>query len=135
MIIRYLTREELETINKFLALKYGFKHVVIKPGMLDLCVESPKRKVFGQEVHPGKIEKAAVLMKEINKLHPFLSGTKRTAYVAAETFLELNGYRMSAETDAAVDISIKTAACSVDTYDILDWMKECCTRSPWHSVE
>jgi len=135
MVIRYLTREEIETVNKFLALKYGFKHVVIKPGMLDLCVESPKRIVFGHEVYPNKIEKAAALMKEINKSHPFLGGNKRTAYVAATTFLELNGYRLSAETEAAVDISIKTAVCSVDTLDIFNWMKECCIRSPWHPIE
>jgi death-on-curing protein len=135
MIVRYLTREEVETINKFLALKYGFKHVVIKPGVLDLCIESPKRVVFGQEIHPNKIEKAAALMREINKLHPFLGGNKRTAYVAATTFLELNGYRLSAENEIIVDVSVKTASCSLDTPEIFNWMQESCKKVPWQPIE
>lgn len=134
MVIRYLTRDEIETINKYLGLKFGFQHVVFKPGMLDLCVESPKRLVFGQEIHPNKLEKAAVLMKEIDKLHPFLHGNKRTAHLAATTFLELNGYRLSPETETAIEISLKTASCLADTDDIFDWMKESCIRAPWHPI-
>ena len=134
-MIRYLTREEVETINKFLALKFGFKPVVIKPGVLDLCIESPKRIVYGREVHPSKIEKAAALMREINKLHPFLGGNKRTAYLAATTFLELNGYRFSPETEIIVDVSLKTAICSMDTPEIFNWMKELCIRAPWQPIE
>jgi len=134
MVIRYLTRDEIETVNKFLALKYGFEHLVIKPGVLDLCVESPKLVVFGQEIYPDKIEKAAALMKEINKSHPFLHGNKRTAYTAASMFLELNGFRLSADTTAAVNLSIKTAVCSADVPDIFDWMKDCCSRSPWQPL-
>ena len=134
MVIRYLTRDEIETINKFLAIKYGFEHLVIKPGILDLCVESPKRVVFGQEIYPDKIEKAAALMKEINKGHPFLHGNKRTAYAAASMFLELNGFLLSADTAAAVDLSFKTAVCSADVPDIFDWMKDFCSRTPWHPL-
>lgn len=135
MVIRYLTREEVETINKFLALKYGFKHVVIKPGVLDLCIESPKRTVFGKEIYPNKIEKAAALMRELNKQHPFLGGNKRTAYVAATTFLDLNGYRLSLEKETIVDVSVKTASCFLDTPELFDWMQASCKRVPWQPIE
>jgi len=135
MIVRYLTRAEMETINKFLAIKYGFKHHVLQSGMLDLCVEAPQRILFGTELHSDKFEKAAVLMKEISKMHPFLAGNKRTAYLAATLFLELNGYALSSETTQAVDLSLRTASCSADIPDILEWMKAYSTRSPWKPIE
>lgn len=135
MVVRYLTRDEIETINRFLALKYGFTHLVLMSGNLDLCVEAPQRIVFGTEMHPDKLEKAAVLMKELSKLHPFLSGNKRTAFLATETFLELNGYKLSSETTAAVDLSLKTASCSADTPDISLWLREFSSRSPWIPIE
>ena len=131
MQTRYLTREEIEIINKFLAIRYGFEHRILNSGILDLCVESPQRVLFGQEIYPNKVEKAAALMKEINKSHPFLHGNKRTAYAAATLFLELNGYLLKADTTAAVDLSIRTASCTADTPQIFSWMKDCCIRSPW----
>jgi death-on-curing protein len=134
MVIRYLTPEEIETINKFLALKHGFEYVILKPACIDLCSEAPKRVIFGQEIYIGKIEKAAALMKEITKLHPFLHGNKRTGYLAASTFLELNGYLLKADTPAAVDLSVRTASCTADTPHISSWMKDCCIRSPWQPM-
>ena len=133
MVVRYLTREEIITINKFLALKYGFKHVVIKPGILDLCVESPMRVVFGYEVYPNKIEKGAALMRELNKQHVFLAGNKRTAYLAATTFLELNGYHLSPKN--IVDVSVKTASYVLDTPEIFNWMQGSCKKVSWQPIE
>jgi death-on-curing protein len=135
MVVRYLTRDEIETVNKFLAIKYGFKHAVLQPGNLDLCVESPQRILFGTELYADKLEKAATLMKEISKLHPFLAGNKRTAFLAATLFLELNGYVLSSETAEAVDLSLRTASCMVDIPEIFDWMKTCSSRSPWTPIE
>jgi death-on-curing protein len=135
MIVRYLTRDEIETINKFLAIKYGFVHHVLQSGNLDLCVESPKQIVFGTELYPHEFDKAAVLMKEIDKLHPFLAGNKRTAFLAVTLFLELNGYSLSSETTECVDISIRTASCQVDTPDISSWLQRNSKRSPWKPIE
>jgi death on curing protein len=134
LVVRYLSCEDIKTINKFQALKYGFEYVVLKPDILELCVEAPQRIVFGQEIFQNKIEKAAALMKEIAKLHPFLHGNKRTAFLAASTFLELNGYLLKAETDAAVSLSIKTASCTADTPQIFSWMQDFCVRSPWQPM-
>lgn len=134
ILVRYLTRDEVETINKFLAIRYGFKHVVLLPGILDLCIDSPKRIVFGQEIYPNKIEKAAALMRELNKLHPFLYGNKRTAYVAAKTFLELNDYRISPDEQIIVNVSVQTASCLLDTPDLFSWMQNLCKRVPWQPI-
>jgi death-on-curing protein len=116
-------------------MKYGFKHSILQPGNLDLCVEAPQRIIYGTELYPDKIEKAAVLMKEISKLHPFLAGNKRTAHLAATMFLELNGYALSSEITQTIDLSLRTASCSADLPDILEWMKAHSNRSPWEPIE
>ena len=135
MVVRYLTCEELETINRFLAIRYGFKHHVLFPGNLDICVESPQRIVFGTELYTDKFEKAAVLMKEVSKLHPFLAGNKRTAFLAVTLFLELNGYALSSGTTEAVDLSLKAASCLSDTPEIKTWLEGYSNRSPWKPTE
>jgi len=135
LLARYLTRDEIETLNKYLAIKHGFKHTVLQDGNLDLCVESPQRTLFGNELYADKLDKAAALMKEISKLHPFAAGNKRTAFLATTVFLELNGYALSCETQEAVDISLKTAQCVVDIQEINQWLKKYTRRSQWQPIE
>lgn len=43
------------------------------------------------------IDKAAILLYEIINLHPFIDGNKRTAFVAADTLLRLNGKTIKSE--------------------------------------
>lgn len=134
MVIRYLACEDIKTINRYLALKHGFESIVLKPDILELCAEAPSRILFGQEIYKDKIEKAAALMKEITKTHPFLHGNKRTGYTAATTFLRLNGFLIKAATRSAVDLSVRTASCTADTPQIFDWMKGYSMRAPFQPM-
>lgn len=122
MECRYLTREEIETIHKYVAIRYGFKPAVLLPGNLDLCVDSPTRTLFGVEIFETLFNKAACLLREINKLHPFGAGNKRTAYVVADVFLNLNGFRLRSEVSEAVDISMRTASCTAEMPEITQWI-------------
>ena len=47
--------------------------------------------MYGQPVHGTVFQQAASLMEHIIRLHPFRDGNKRTALLAAYTFLEING--------------------------------------------
>jgi len=83
-------------------------------GNLDLCIETPKRELFGQQIHKTIHEKAASLISSVHKLHPFLDGNKRTGFEACDVFLRMNGYILNIRKDDAVDASLKIAACSMD---------------------
>nr|MDO8132605.1 type II toxin-antitoxin system death-on-curing family toxin [Candidatus Njordarchaeum guaymaensis] len=135
MLVRYLTRDEIEALNRYLAIRHGFKHDVFQDGNLALCVESPQRTLFGTELYAGKLEKAAALMKEISKLHPFAAGNKRTAFLATTVFLEINGYALSCDTQEAIDISLRTAQCVSDIQEITQWLEKHTRRSQWQSTE
>jgi len=55
-------------------------------------------------------ELAALYCIAIALNHPFLDGNKRTAYVALETFLVLNGYRLQVTDADAVVMTVAMAS-------------------------
>jgi death-on-curing protein len=116
-----LTREQLLNIHKFV-LRPGEDHGILNEGMLDLALNSPMAEFAGMEIHSTLQSKAAALMHEVQKLHIFVSGNKRTGYVAADTFLRMNGYELQAPEGDAVEISRKTAQCTVGISLLENWM-------------
>ena len=62
--------------------------------MLHAAVARPFATFDGQELYPSDFEKAGALFHSLIKSHPFLDGTKRTAFSAALFFLEGCGYSL-----------------------------------------
>lgn len=60
--------------------------------MLHSAVARPFATFAGQELYPTNFEKAAALFHSLIKSHPFMDGTKRTAFSAALYFLANCGY-------------------------------------------
>ena len=59
--------------------------------MLHSAVARPFASFDGRELYPSTLEKAAALFHSLIKNHPFMDGTKRTAFAAALFFLEFSG--------------------------------------------
>ena len=55
--------------------------------------------------------------------HGFLDGNKRTAYVVAETFLDLNGYAMDAPDEAVVNTMLAVASGAMTEAELLKWFR------------
>ena len=60
--------------------------------MLHSAVARPFATFAGEELYPSDYAKAAALFHSLIKSHPFMDGTKRTAFTAAIYFLENSGY-------------------------------------------
>lgn len=61
-----------------------------QPGLLDSAIASPiNHKHYGQD---NLFQLAAILSEKIIKNHAWQDGNKRAALLAANAFLELNGY-------------------------------------------
>lgn len=60
--------------------------------MLHAAVARPFATFDGQELYPDHFEKAAALFHSLIKSHPFMDGTKRTAFAGTLYFLERLGY-------------------------------------------
>ena len=62
-------------------------------------------------------------MFEINKLHPFVDGCKRTGLEATDVFLRINGYELVISNDEGLSKSLETASCSIEKSQLDDWIK------------
>ncbi len=58
----------------------------------------------------------------ISRNHPFLDGSKRTAFVAVELFLMLNGYRLAASDVDCVITMLEVASGNITEPDFATWI-------------
>ena len=67
---------------------------------VDCIVEGAFGSMYGQPLHPTVHGQAAALMEGLIRLHPFRDGNKRTALLAACSFLLANGHAVVLPPDA-----------------------------------
>lgn len=60
----------------------------------------------------------------IARNHPFTDGNKRTAFVATELFLVLNGFELMADDSACVFIMLDVAAGKLDEQAFAAWIRQ-----------
>jgi death on curing protein len=107
---RYLSTKELVDLA---AIAAGPSVVVRDLGLLESAAARPQTNVFGSEVYETLLEKAAALLHSIVSNHPLFDGNKRLGFLAAATFLELNGVRLKAPDlieDRVYDLIIAVAS-------------------------
>ncbi|KAL4964000.1 type II toxin-antitoxin system death-on-curing family toxin [Aspergillus stella-maris] len=98
--LRFLTAIQIQRLHATSVMVNG---VLSQPGMLESAVASPMNmKHYTQEQDVFKL--AANLAEKIMKNHAYQDGNKRTALLAADMFLKINGYALQtipfAEQDA-----------------------------------
>ncbi len=72
---------------------------------------------------PDFAELAAAYGVGIAKNHPFLDGNKRTAFVAVELFLMLNGYALKATDVDCIITMLAVAAGEMDETSFANWIR------------
>ena len=122
--MKYLTKARILTVHRQIVRETGEPEDILNEGSLELSVEAPKRVVFGEEIYVSLPEKAAALMHELCKLHPFVAANKRTAFAATDVFMRLNRSRIRANTSEVVQISIETAICNHDVPFLAQWLSQ-----------
>lgn len=73
---------------------------------------------------PDAADLAAAYGYGIARNQPFIDGNKRTAFVATELFLELNGFRLAADDSACVLTMLAVAAGQMDEATFARWLRE-----------
>ncbi|GMV60973.1 MAG: death-on-curing protein [Parvibaculum sp.] len=95
-------------------------------GLLDSALNRPLNKFAYEE--PDLFDLAAAYAYGIATNHPFVDGNKRTAYVAALTFLRLNGYRLDASATEKYETFIRLASGEMKEMALSDWFRRCSGR-------
>lgn len=74
--------------------------------------------------NPDAADLAASHAFGIARNHPFIDGNKRTAFVAAELFLALNGYRLIAEDADCVTHMLALAGGELEEASFAAWLRQ-----------
>ena len=106
--IYYLSADDLFQMNTFLIQTYSpAEQIGIKDrNALEMASNQPAPFVFDVDRYPTIEEKAAILMINIATKHCFYNANKRTAVMATDLFLQLNGYDFQLDTQEGVDLLV-----------------------------
>lgn len=92
----------------YFADRLGFH--VRDAGLLESALARPAAVAYGREVYASFPSKAAALLESLTRNRGLLDGNKRTAWVALQHFVRLNGLRLTLSEDQAFDLVTGVAA-------------------------
>ncbi|MDO9285101.1 MAG: type II toxin-antitoxin system death-on-curing family toxin [Aquabacterium sp.] len=91
-------------------------------GLLESALSRPRHLAhYGQ---PDVHELAAAYGFGLARNHPFIDGNQRSAFVATELFLMLNGWRLTATDVDCVMVMLSLAAGEIDETHFAQWLRE-----------
>lgn len=124
MRIVYLSPAAVLYLHEQLLGRFGGWPGLRDEGALLAAVAPPRATFDGQPLYPGLFEKAAALLESLRMNHPFVDGNKRVAFAGTGIFLELNGWRPSAPTDAAEAFVLEVAAGKRGKEELRIWLEQ-----------
>jgi len=118
----WLDRVDCLAIHETMMAQYGGLTGVRDENMLESAIARPHHLfAYGE---PGLADLAAAYATGIIRNHPFLDGNKRTGFMTAMAFLELNGREfIASEVDAVVQ-TLALAAGALDEAGYAAWLKK-----------
>lgn len=115
-----LTRE----IHALQLAEHGGIEGIRDEGLLDSALARPKNLLAYSSQRPDITQLAAAYAFGIARNHPFLDGNKRTAAVVCETFLNLNGFDLTADDTSMTQVFLELAEGSLSEQQLLQWLKQ-----------
>jgi death-on-curing protein len=117
----WLSRQTVLAIHDEQLAEHGGAVGVRDEGLLESALARPlNRASYGD---PDVAELAALYAIAIARNHPFVDGNKRTAYVALESFLELNGCEFPVSDRDAVIATLALAGGKMSDDEFTAWVR------------
>jgi death-on-curing protein len=117
----WLDRADCLAIHEMMLVQHGGRAGVRDEGVLESALGRPKNLLaYGS---PTFAELAASCAAGIILDHPFIDGNKRTGFMMAAIFLELNGLEFSASEESVVEKTLALAAGELREAGYAAWLK------------
>ena len=122
----WLLRTVVEAIHEEQLAEHGGGEGLRDAGLLESALDRPRNlAAYGT---PDMAALAAAYGYGIAKVnHPFIDGNKRTAFVAVELFLDLNGHTLTAGDAECIMMMERLADGTVSEQEFAAWIRECST--------
>jgi len=125
----FLTVAQVLAIHRRVMQDFGGDSTVRDEGLLQSAVMMPAAQYGGKLLHPDIEAMAAAYLFHICRNHAFADGNKRTALVAAELFLLLNGWQLKATNRELERLTLWVAAGEVTKQDVIAFFREHVTKA------
>jgi len=118
---RWLTEQLIIAVHDEQLVEHGGCEGIRDAGLLASALARPRNiAAYG---NPTVFELAAAYALGIIQNHPFVDGNKRTGFLAAYTFLALNGWRLIAPEASVVATVLAVASGEIDEAEFAAWLK------------
>ena len=119
-LTRYLSLEEVLELHRRVLALHGGSDGVRDMGLIESALARPKSGYY--ESLP---EQAAALLQSFAGNHAFVDGNKRVAWVTADVFLRVNGYKMRVSASVAERFIIERVIKKrIDVHEIAKWLEK-----------
>jgi len=122
--IVWLLEETLTAIHHRQIAEHGGSEGLRDEGLLSSALARPQNLLAYGEPPPDLAALAAAYAHGIARNHPFVDGNKRTALVAARTFLLLNAVDLDATQDDKVLTFLALAEGAISEAELADWIRK-----------
>ncbi len=118
----WLNREDCLAIHEMMLAQHGGLAGVRDDGLLESALFKPQH-LFARS-SPTLAEMAASYAAGIILSHPFLDGNKRTGFMLAATFLELNGLEFTATEESVIEMTLALASGKLKQAAYAEWLSK-----------
>lgn len=119
----WLTRLAVEIIHDEQLAEHGGAPGLRDSGLLESALARP-RNLFAHEGETDPCALAAACAAGLVRSHPFVDGNKRTGFLAAYTFLLLNGRELVAPEGEAVVMTLGLASGELPETGYAAWLRD-----------
>lgn len=122
---RWLDSSTMVAVHEEQLAEHGGAAGIRDQGLFESAMARPENLVHYAcpENQPDAAQLAASYGFGLARNHPFMDGNKRTAFVAIELFLQLNGYALVASDRDCVNAILHLAAGELSEEDLATWIR------------
>ena len=123
----WIMRRDVDAIHSKQLREHGGRACLRDAGLLDSALAAPRnQQAYGED---DLALLAASYADAIVCNHPYVDGNKRTAFLCAFTFLMVNGLRLTAPEEEAVDRTIALASGVIGPDAYAEWLRANSTKT------
>jgi death on curing protein len=118
----WLNREDCLAVHEMMLAQHGGLAGVRDEGLLESAL-SKAQHLFAY-ASPTLAEIAASYAAGVILNHPFLDGNKRTGFMLAATFLEINGMELAATEESVIEMTVALASGKLNQTAYATWLSK-----------
>ena len=122
----WVVEKDILALHEKLLARFGGSSGIRDRNLLDSAIHRPMQmEIYGEK---DIFSMVSALATGIIKNHPFLDGNKRTGFMSAYLFLEVNGNAFDEDEAVVVEKTLGLAAGEVSEADYAEWLRSSCRK-------